>query len=116
MNIWIFRLDHLDLIIQKSGKGNSVVIIDRQDYVKKMDNILSDQKIFTTVNLKDDTFLNFAVNQEKHVDDKVLKRLVKSNNMTEKNRESLKPVGSRPGVMYRLCMVHQASVENCPLF
>ena len=24
-----------DLIIQKSGKGNSVVILDRQDYMKK---------------------------------------------------------------------------------
>ena len=48
-----------DLIIQKSGKGNSVVIINRQDYIKKMDNILIDQKIFNTVNLKDYTFLKF---------------------------------------------------------
>ena len=50
-----------------------------------MDNILNDQKKFTTVNLKDGTLLNFAVNQEKHVD-KVLKKLVESNSMTEKNR------------------------------
>ena len=33
-----------DLIIQKSHKGNSVVIIDRLDYIKKMNEILSDQK------------------------------------------------------------------------
>ena len=53
-----------------------------------MDNILNDQKEFTTVNLKDGTLLNFAVNQEKHVD-KVLKKLVESNSMTEKNRKFL---------------------------
>ena len=61
-----------DLIIQKSDKGNSVVIVQRQDYLEKM-NILSDQKKFSKVSLKDDTLLNFAINQEKHVD-KVLKK------------------------------------------
>ena len=33
-----------------------------------MDNILSDQKKFTIVNLKDNTLLSLAVNQIKHVD------------------------------------------------
>ena len=62
-----------DLIIQKSDKGNSVVIVQRQDYLEKM-NILSVQKKFNKVSLKDDTLLNFAINQEKHVD-KVLKKI-----------------------------------------
>ena len=72
-----------DLGIQKSDKGNSVVIAQSQGYTKKMDNILSDQKKFTIVYLKDDTLLSFPVNQEKHVDT-VLKKLVESNSMTEK--------------------------------
>ena len=38
-----------------------------------MDNILSDEKKFTEVNLKDDTLLSFAVKQEKQVD-KVLQK------------------------------------------
>ena len=38
-------------------------------------NILSDRKKFNKVSLKDDTLLNFAINQEKHVD-KVLKNLL----------------------------------------
>ena len=46
-------------------EGNSVIIIDRHDYIKKIDNILSDQNKFTNVNLKDDTSWNFASNQEK---------------------------------------------------
>ena len=36
-------------------------------------------------NMNDDTLLNFAVNQEKHVD-KVLEKLVESSSMTEKTR------------------------------
>ena len=45
-----------DLIIQKSDKGNSVVIVQRQDYLKKMNDILSDQKKFSKVSLKNDTY------------------------------------------------------------
>ena len=75
-----------------------MVIVDRQDYIKKIDDILSDQNKFCKVSLKDDTLLNFAINQEKHVD-KVLKNLVESNSMTKKTSKSLKPVGTRPGVL-----------------
>ena len=45
-----------DLIIQKSGKGNSVVIVDRQDYIKQMNNIFSYQKKFTMVDMNDETY------------------------------------------------------------
>ena len=64
-----------DLIIQKSDKGNSVVIVPRQDYLKKMNDILIDQEKFSKLrSLKDNTSWNFAINQEKHVDN-VLKKL-----------------------------------------
>ena len=84
MNSLLYKssLKNKDLIILKSDKGNSVVIVDRQDWIKKMNNILSDEKKFTIRNLKDDTLFNFAVNQEKHVD-KVVKKIVESNSMTE---------------------------------
>ena len=86
-----------------------MVIFDRRDYINKIDNsLLIDEKKFTKVNLKDDILLNFDVSQEKPVD-KVLKKLIGSKCMTEKNRKLLKPVGSRTGVMYSLCKVHQAS-------
>ena len=52
-----------DLIIQKSDKGNSVVIVQREDYLEKMNDILSDQKKFSKVSLKDDTLLDFVINQ-----------------------------------------------------
>ena len=77
--------------------------------------IFSDQKKVSKVSLKDNTSLNFAISQEKHFD-KVLKNLVQSKSMTEKTKKSLKPVGTRPGVMYGSCKVHKASVGNCAAF
>ena len=76
-----------DLIIQKSGEGNYVVIVDRQDYMKQMNNIFSYQKKFIMVNMNDDTLLNFAINQEKHFD-KVLEKRVELSSMTEKKKKS----------------------------
>ena len=61
------------------------------------------------------TLLNFAINQEKHIN-KALKKLIESKSMAEKTRKSLKPVGTRPGVMYGSCKVHKASVGDCPPF
>ena len=72
-----------NLIIQKSHKGNSVVIVDREDYIKKMNDILYDKKKFWRINMKDNTLLNFAINQEKYVN-KLRKKRVESNSMTEK--------------------------------
>ena len=51
-----------NFIIQKSYKGNSVVIVDRQDYIKQVNNFFSYQKKLTMANMNDDTLLNFAVN------------------------------------------------------
>ena len=78
-----------NLIILKSDKSNSVAIVQRQNYLKKMNDILSDQKKFSKVSLNHETLLNFAINQEKHVD-QVLKKLVESKGMTEKTRKSFK--------------------------
>ena len=32
------------------------------------------------------------------------------------NWRSLKPVGTRPGIMYGLCKVHKDIIDNCPPF
>ena len=57
-----------NIAIQKSYKGNSVVIVDKADYLDKMENLLNDTRKFEIINLKNDGILNFAVNQEKHAD------------------------------------------------
>ena len=47
-----------------------------------MENLLSDQRTFETVTLKNDAFLNFVVNQEKRID-AIFKNLVDSNSISK---------------------------------
>ena len=49
--------------------------------------------------------------------DTIFKNLVDSNSMSKEMRKSIKPVGTRPGTMYRICKVHkQEEVDGCPPF
>ena len=107
--------ENKDIVIQKSDKGNSVIIVDKDTYIKRMENLLSDQRKFEKVTLKNDAFLNFVVNQEKRIDT-IFKNLVHSNSMSKEMRKFVKPVGTRPGIMYGNCKVHKQQVDGCPLF
>ena len=80
-----------------------------------MENLLSDQRKFEKVALKNDTSLNFVVNQEKRIDF-IFKNLVDSNSMSKEMRKSIKPVGSRPDTMYGLCKVQKQEIDGCPPF
>ena len=71
-----------DVVIQKSDKGSSVVNVDKETYITKMENLLSDERKFEIVTLKNDIFLNFVVNQEKRMDT-IFKNLVDSNSMSK---------------------------------
>ena len=74
------------LITQKCAKGNSLVIVDRLNYIKKMDNKLSDQKNLAKQIWKIKLHWIFLATKTKHVD-KVLKKLTESNIVTEKKQE-----------------------------
>ena len=54
-------------------EGNSVVVVDKTDYLDKMDSLLNDTWKFEKINLKNDGILNFVINQEKRVDN-ILKK------------------------------------------
>ena len=53
-----------DILLRKSYKGNSAAIVDKETYMKGMENLLSGQRKHKRVILKSNTFLNFEVNQE----------------------------------------------------
>ena len=64
-NLYNQELEALDklsknknLVVQKADKGNSVVLVDRDVYVKHMENILKDNTKFDKVDIKTRT-LNF---------------------------------------------------------
>ena len=71
-----------DVVIQKCYKDNSAVIVEKDTYIKRMENLLNDQRKFEKVNLKIDAFLYFVVNQEKRKDT-IFKDLVDSNSMSK---------------------------------
>ena len=111
----LYKIFVKNIVIQKSDKGNSVVIVDKADYLDKMENFLNDTRKFEKIILKNGGILNFAANQEKHVDN-TFKNLVASNSISEDTRRSLKPVGTRPGIMYGLRKVTKDIINNCPPF
>ena len=100
------EFDPIKNLSQNKQIGNSIVIVDRNKYTERMENFLSDQNKFQKIALKGDNFLNFITSQEKHIH-KIYKKLVDCNSLAEETRRHLKPVGTRPGIMYGSCKVHK---------
>ena len=71
-----------NVVVQKADKGNSVVLVDRDVYVKHMENILKDNTKFKKVDIKART-LNFQVDHEKRINE-ILPRLKSSGSLSEK--------------------------------
>ena len=103
-----------NLVIQKADKGNSVVIVETDVYVRHMETILSDFNKFEKVSIKKG-ILNFSINHEKNINN-YLKRLEKSGSLSTEQYKKIKAVGSTPGILYGLCKVHKAITEVCPPF
>ena len=61
--------------MQKADKGNTVVILNRKDYVCKMKNILNDSSKFHKVYIDHDKILNYLIHMENRVT-YVLKNLI----------------------------------------
>ena len=99
-----------DLIIQKSDKGNSIVLINKSDYLDKMYNILSDSKKIVKSSLVDDKHLNFIMGIEKKLTD----LLKASEAISETNYQKRKPKVSNFGVLYGLCKTHKKVLDKCP--
>ena len=104
-----------DLIIQKSDKGNSIVLINKSDYLDKMYNILSDSKKFGKSSAVDDKHLNFIIGIEKKLTD-LLKELKATEAISQIDYKNLKPRGSSFGVLYGLCKTHKKVLDKCPSF
>ena len=103
------------LVIQKSDKGNSIAIIDKDDYLQKMRNILSDSSKFSEFFVTNEKHLNFLVNIEKQITD-LLKQLNDSQIISDTEYKKLKPRGSRFGILYGLCKIDKSLIDNCPPF
>ena len=57
-----------NLIIQKADKGNSVVLVEKNVYIKHIEKILDDATKFEKVKIKKG-ILNFSINHERGIND-----------------------------------------------
>ena len=102
-----------NIIIQKSDKGNSVVILNRTDYVNRMNELLSDVTKFKQIKLKDGDDYNYLTNQELRIS-KALRDLRNSGAIADHTYQKLNPTGTQPSVIYGLSKVHKPAVNGVP--
>ena len=86
MNFELIR--HKDLVIQKADKGNTVVISDRENYLKGIKSLLSDNTKFIPLNIDQSNWLNYIVNLEKKLKEH-FKTLEKDNKISEDEFKSI---------------------------
>ena len=80
-----------NIVIVKPDKGNGVVILDRNDYNKKMNDILQDNTKFQRLN---DDPVKLTLQRENRCK-KLLATLRKSESITPETYDKLYPTGSR---------------------
>ena len=87
-----------NLVIQKADKGNTIVILDKDYYLKSVETLMKDSSKFKNIPIAPDKDLNYITNSEKRVTD-LLKKLKNKNIISEETYNKLTPVGSTPGAL-----------------
>ena len=104
-----------DLVIQKVDKGNTVVITDRENYLKGIKSLLSDNTKFIPLNIDQNKWLNYIVNLEKKLQEH-FKTLERDNKISEDEFKSICPIGTRPGILYDQPKFYKTVINNIPQF
>ena len=101
-----------DLLITRPDKGNAVVLLQRKDYISKMQSILSQQDKFIRIGpaANNDTTL-----QQERALQALLLRAVKRKELTREIYEKIRPVGSSRPRMYGLPKIHKTGAPLRPI-
>ena len=90
-----------NLIIQKADKGNSVVLLAKNVYIRHIEKILDDVTKFEKIKIKKG-ILNFSINHEI--------------SLTTDQYKKIKVIGSRARSLYGFCKVRKAISVICAHF
>ena len=104
-----------DLVIQKAEKSNTVVITDRENYLKGIKSLLSDNTKFMPLNIDQNKWLNYIVNVEKKLKEH-FETLERDNKVSEDEFKSICPIGTHPGILYGQPKVRKTVINNIPQF
>ena len=104
-----------DIVIQKADKGNTVAILDKCSYISAIAEILNDNSKFSELDIPAGNEINHIVNLEKRITSDL--KLLKDKEIIGKSTyKSIKPVGSRPGILYGLGKIHEETRNGLPPF
>ena len=104
-----------NILIQKADKGNATVILDKISYISAIEEILNDRTKFSNLDVLAGKEINYIKNLEKRITFDL--KLLKDKEIIDKaTYKDIKPVGSRPGVLYRLRKVHKEAKNGQPPF
>ena len=86
-----------------------MVLLNRNDYIKQMNEILSDSSKFMKLDIKPRKEINSLLQQEERFIS-FLKKVKTS--ISDQLYKELYPRGSEPGIMYDLSKIHKPSINN----
>ena len=101
-----------NIVVCPPDKGRGVVILDRSDYVSKMETILKDSTKFERLPHADSFLL--SVRLEDRIN-KFLKTLNNANVISDATYKYLYVTGSSPGILYGLAKIHKTGIPFRPI-
>ena len=102
-----------NLDIEKADKSNTIVILDKDCYLKSVETLLKDSSKIKSLNAAPDKDLTYVINSQKIVTD-LLKNLKNKNAISEETYNKLRPVGSKPGTLYGPTKVYKPLKNGLP--
>ena len=103
------------IVIQKSDKGNTVSIIDKEKYIQGVKNLISDSSKFISLNIPPEDYINYIINLKKKLR-KLFNKLYDNNKISKDELLKICPVGSGTGIIYGNPKDHRPVVDNMPKF
>ena len=104
------NLSKKNINVCKFDKGNGLVILDHDEYIKKLNNVLEAPQFSEIIKFRKNGKLP-PIKDEQYVIS-LLNDLVKNNHMKKSVADSIRPIGSQPAKLYGLPKVHK---EGMPL-
>ena len=102
-----------DIIVTRPDKGSGVVILDRSDYIRKVELILEDTSKFDLA--KNQDIFKISRTIETRVRNYLRDKVYKKNLIFEEVYKSLYPNGSHIGILYGLPKCHKSGVPVRPI-